>query len=139
MAGTPTFSLVSVTQPRGGSGLSMRLREVPPSTEYFHQNNRSFLRPPNLSKRESFPFKELNFQKLKFAVLSNLSLFTFSFITSTKLAQFQIPIPFLESALNLLSHGVVSCSIMFTFDIATIQNRFTFGENLRKYFRKKKF
>ena len=81
MAGTPTSSPVSVTRPRGRSGLSTMLREAPPSTEYFHQNNRSFLRPPNLSKRESFRFKELNFQKLKFAVLSNLSLLTFSFIT----------------------------------------------------------
>ena len=69
-------------------------------------------------------------------ILSNLSLFTFSFITSSKLAQFQDPIPVLESTLNLLSHGVVSCSIMISFDIAMIQNRFNFGENLRKYFRK---
>ena len=69
-------------------------------------------------------------------ILSNLSLFTFSFITSSKLAQFQDPIPVLESTLNLLSHGVVSCSITFSFDIAMIQNRFTFGDNLWKYFRK---
>ena len=69
-------------------------------------------------------------------ILSNLSLFTFSFITSSKLAQFQDPIPVLESTLNLLSHGVVSYSIMISFDIAMIQNRFNFGENLRKYFRK---
>ena len=67
---------------------------------------------------------------------ANFSLLTFSFITSSKLAQFQDPIPVLESTLNLLSHGVVSCSIMISFDIAMIQNRFNFGENLRKYFRK---
>ena len=71
---------------------------------------------------------------------ANFSPLTFSFITSTKLAQFQIPIPVLESALNLLSDDVVSCSIMFSFNIATLQNRFTIGENfVEKYVFKQKF
>ena len=61
-----------------------------------------------------------------FPFFSNLSLLTFPFITSTKLGCFQYPIPFLESALNLLSLGDISCSIMFSFDIDMIRNKIYF-------------
>ena len=119
-----------------GSG---RRHQVLSTTQQQQQNNRSFLRPPNLSKRESFRFKELNFQKCKFPILSILTVFTFSFITLTKLAYFSGPIPVSESALNLLSPGVISCLILWSFDIATIRNRFTFGQILRNFFWKNIF
>ena len=71
--------------------------------------------------------------KCKFSILSILTVFTFSFISLTKLAHFSSPIPVSESALNLLSPGVISCLIVFSFDLDMIQNRFTFGKNLCQF------
>ena len=102
--------------------LSTRPKVAPPSTKYLNKTNRSFSRPPHLSKRESFRFQELKFFKWKFPIFSILSLLTFPFVTSTKLGRFQVLIPVLESALNLLSPGLISCLIMFSFDIDMIRN-----------------
>ena len=68
-----------------------------------------------------------------------LSVFTFSFITLTNLGQFSSPIPVFESVLNLLSSGVISCLIVWSFDIALIRNRFTFVQILLLFFRKNIF
>ena len=71
--------------------------------------------------------------------MSILTAVEFFFITSTKLHHFQSPIPVSESALNLLYPRVVSCSIVLSFDIDMIQNRFTFGKNLSRFFGKNNF
>ena len=76
---------------------------------------------------------------LTMAVLSILTIFTLSFISLTKLPYFSSPIPVLKSILNLLYPGVISCLIVWSFDITTIQNRFTFGQILLIFFLEKWF
>ena len=102
---------------------------------WHHLTSPDIMWQPSPSKWWPHPrSQELNFSKWNFPIFSNLSLLTFPFITSTKLGCFQDSITVLESALNLLSPGLISCLIMFSFDIDMIRHKFYFRKNLCRFF-----